>query len=114
MAYDLLVEEVERLKLNEQKKKEADSVDIEKEAAGSVQMPEDQAMSPYAPPEADVVKAEQPAVPSQDLVEDLEMPALGPLGRGIIDGLGGIRDAAALAAEVFLVSFRDISIKCQY
>lgn len=105
MAYELLVEEVERLrvKAESQKKEIADTPSTEKEAPASVQMPEDQEMSPYAPPE--VMEVEGAAVTSPTgILEELDDPPLGPMGRGIVDGLGGIRDAAALAAEVFLVS----------
>lgn len=105
MAYDLLVEEVERLNLKAEEEKKAKASDpaSKAEALPSVQVSEDQAMSPYAPPEPETadnsVIAQEPA-----LTEGSDVPPLGPLGRGIVDGLGGIRDAAALAAEVFLVS----------
>jgi len=71
------------------------------ETTSSVQMSEGQEMSPFAPPTT------QPGVAQQDEKHgeeaQVQLPAMGPLGRGLVDGLGGIRDAAALAAEVFLV-----------
>lgn len=67
----------------------------------SVQMSEGQEMSPFAPPETLPGSDEEAEKKEEDL--QLQLPVLGPLGRGLVDGLGGIRDAAALAAEVFLV-----------
>jgi len=45
---------------------------------------------------------EQTIKQKDDKELQVQLPVMGPLGRGLIDGLGGIRDAAALAAEVFL------------
>lgn len=106
MAYDLLAEEVERLKLDERKKKEAvDAAAVSEKSAGdAVQIGEDQSMSPYAPPETHIEAVVPSETKSVDPLDESELPELGPLGRGIIDGLGGIRDAAALAAEIYLVS----------
>lgn len=106
MVYDLLVDEVERLRVKaaplKQQVDTPDSGAADKEKLSTVQMPEEQEMSPYAPPEATVeVEAEATAL---QIAEELDVPPLGPLGRGLVDGLGGIRDAAALAAEVFMVS----------
>jgi ClpP class serine protease len=108
MAYDLLLEEAERLKKKQEEKSRASTTEATVPAssttnAGSVQIAEGQEMSPFAPPEAaaDVLKAAEQV---RDVALPVVEPQLGPLGRGIIDGLGGIRDAAALAAEVFLVS----------
>lgn len=73
-------------------------------AAGGVQLAEGQEHSPFATVQEDV--------PSREDADDSVATAsagqveFGPLGRGIIDGLGGIRDAAGLAAEVFLVGHR--------
>lgn len=106
MAYDLLVEEVERLKVKAEDEKKAKALEpaSKTEAPPSVQISEDQTTSPYAPPEPE--DSESAILPQEiALAEDLDVPPLGPLGRGIVDGLGGIRDAAALAAEVFLVSY---------
>ena len=64
-----------------------------------VQLAEGQEMSPFAVVE-EVEKKDDPATKQ---AETVTVPEMGPLGRGIVDGLGGIRDAAALAAEVFLV-----------
>jgi hypothetical protein len=68
--------------------------------AGGAQLVEGQEMSPFAVVEEPVLD-EATANPPAQLPQT---PELGPLGRGILDGLGGIRDAAALAAEVYLVS----------
>lgn len=111
MAYDLLVDEVERMKAKHEASKALPTADATKskeseEISEPVQMSEDQQMSPYAPPEPVKEKAEAEIKSKEAEVDgrEVELPELGPLGRGIVDGLGGIRDAASLAAEVFLVS----------
>ena len=76
--------------------------DNEEKSHNVVQMAEGQETSPYAPPNTSPGVPE--SQPDSTHESDLVYPTLGPMGRGIIDGLGGIRDAAALAAEVFLVS----------
>lgn len=75
-----------------------------------VQLAEGQEMSPFAPTEekssmVDEIVEETKAIEAKEELPQLE---LGPLGRGIIDGLGGIRDSAALAAEVFLVGLEEL------
>lgn len=70
-----------------------------------VQLAEGQEMSPFAVVDSqgqEKISGGQSSADAQDMAES-PLPDLGPLGRGLIDGLGGIRDAAALAAEVFLV-----------
>lgn len=80
----------------------------EKAQSGGVQIAEDQETSPFAPPEPadNIATGEAGEVADVETMDPGEAirQALGPLGRGIIDGLGGIRDSAALAAEVYLVS----------
>lgn len=87
---------------------------------------DDQATSAYAPPEpisSHAVPSELPAVAESNAIDDLAattatpvkvlVPALsivkeddpmvdGPFGRGLVDGIGGIADAASFAAGLFV------------
>lgn len=81
-----------------QQKQDTPSTAASKAGEG-VQLAEGQEMSPFSVVEEPVEAADAISTGSSEAVS-LES---GPLGRGIVDGLGGIRDAAALAAEVYLV-----------
>lgn len=76
-------------------------------ATSGVELAEGQEMSPFAVvEEKSAGSASAPETATETVTQTALYSEVGPLGRGIVDGLGGIRDAAALAAEVFLVSGR--------
>lgn len=52
---------------------------------------------PFSPNLAEIFRRSAGAIDLGDV-----LPALGPLGRGLVDGLGGLSDAAMLAAELYL------------
>ena len=83
-----------------QQKQEAQAIAANKSPEG-VQLAEGQEMSPFSVVEEPVEAADAISTGSAGAAS-LDS---GPLGRGIVDGLGGIRDAAALAAEVYLVCY---------
>lgn len=105
--------------------------DGEREApTATVAISEDQDMSPFAPPEPaasplpsviepvelpETAEANAQAALASSTPEDLVAPTippasisgvfpvvLGPFGRGLIDGIGGIRDSAVYATELFV------------
>lgn len=76
---------------------------------------EDQDMSPYVPPEDNdsselsssstlVSPSSEPTPEPVTSPEDSTPSAYGPLGRGLVDALGGLRDAATYAEELYITS----------
>ena len=105
MAFDLLNDWN-----SEQAKKSLNSAGDSATPSSGVQLTEGQEMSPFAIPE-EAATASDVATSLDASVSAAEaggVAELGPLGRGIVDGLGGIREAAALAAEVFLVRLMQV------
>lgn len=119
-AWELLYpqEEQEKLRLEQEKqveeavKKAKESVDGQGDAGeeGTVELDEDQATSPFAipapptPAASTSTSATEDASSSQEVTiyADGRAPGTAAFGRGLIDGIGGIRDAAVFAIETYL------------
>lgn len=99
------------------------------ERADVAHISDDQATSAYAPPEpipSHAIPSELPAVAESNAMDALAatpakvlVPALsivkeddpmvnGPFGRGLVDGIGGIADAASFAAGLFVSSLNSL------
>lgn len=120
MAFDLLADYQAQTSSNSRTENTSSLSQVIEGTAGSaiigVQIAEDQETSSFAPPDLELpantvenpdtkqsldslaVTPNAPQNPTSDVTDEL-----GPLGRGIIDGLGGLQDASMLGIEVLVV-----------